>query len=183
MQLITITILLEELVGELYDAEHRLISALPQVIERVCHPALKEAITRHYRQSSQEIERLERVGRELHCSIDGVHCGAVEGFVERLEEFFRAAGVPAVRDAALLAVLQQIQRYEISTYQSAADLAQLLGLHEIHRQLLDTLREEENQASSLNDIAVRFIYPDALQVAGESWGGDMNLLERVSYRR
>jgi len=183
MQLVSVTVLLEEILGELYDAEHRLNAALPQVIERVCNPALKDAISRHYRQSSAEIERLERVAQALRCSIDGVQCRAVEGYVERLEEFFRAGGVPAVRDAALLAVLQQIQRYEISTYRSASDLAALLGLHEVARDLGETLREEENLETTLGDIATRFIYPDALQLSGEHWSGDLNRLERVSYRR
>lgn len=183
MQLVSVTVLLEELVGEVYDAEHRLMAVLPQVIERVCHPALKDAISRHYRQSSKEIERLEQVALLLKCSIDGVQACAVEGYVERLEEFFRAGGVPAVRDAALLAVLQQVQGYEVVTYRSAEGLAALLGLHQVKALLHETLKEEENLGTTLDDIAQRLIYPDALQLSSEHIAGDLSRLERVSYRR
>ncbi|NDC37041.1 MAG: DUF892 family protein [Proteobacteria bacterium] len=183
MQLVGVTVLLEELVGESYDAEHRLKSSMPQMLERVCHPALKDLVTRGQRQRLVRLERLEHVAQLLKCSIDGVQCGAVEGCIERLEEFIRAGGVPAVRDAALLVVVQQINQYQVSTYRSACDFAALLGLHDVTFELEVVLKEEINNGVTLADIASRFIYPDALQISGEHVAGEFNQLERVSYRR
>lgn len=183
MKLVSITVLLEELLGELYDTERSLSEHLPEIISRICHPALSDILRQHYNRSNQEIERLQSCANILHCSLEGVPSPAINALLERLDGFIDMEGFPAVRDAAILAVLRQIQRYELSLYQSARELAALLGIGEIVSKLQVTWNEEEKVDETLTDIATRFVYPDALQLVGEHWQGPFNRLERVSYRR
>jgi ferritin-like metal-binding protein YciE len=183
MKLVSITVLLEELLGELYETERSLAEHLPGIINKICHPALSDIVRQHFNRSSQEIERLQSCADIMHCSLEGVPAPAINALIDRLNDFIEMDGYPAVRDAAILAVLRQIQRYELSLYQSARELAALLGIAKIVSKLQATWNEEEKVDATLSDIATRFVYPDALQLVGEHWQAPLNRLERVSYRR
>ena len=48
--------LLKHELKDLYDAEHRIVEALPQMADKAHNPSLKQAFENHLRQSEKHIE-------------------------------------------------------------------------------------------------------------------------------
>jgi ferritin-like metal-binding protein YciE len=116
---------------------------------------LQQAFTKHLKETEGQVQRLERILRDLGQAVRGKQCKGMEGIIEegkeKLEEKSEAEG--SVLDAALIASAQKVEHYEIATYGCLVTYAQLLGHSEAQRLLKETLAEEEATDKKLNQLA------------------------------
>ena len=138
---------------DLYDAEHRIIRALPKMSEAAHSPDLKRAIDHHLAQTRQQVDRLDTIFRQLNKSPERETCEAMKGLLREGEEMVDAKGNPDVRDAAIIAAAQRVEHYEMAGYGTARSLAQHLGYGEAVRLLQTTLDEENEADQKLTQIA------------------------------
>lgn len=138
---------------DLYDAEHRLIEALPQMEERAHSPALKNAFRHHMEETERQVVRLETIFEKLEQTPERVKCAAMVGLISEGEEVLGAEGDPNVIDAALIAAAQRVEHYEIAGYGTARAFAQQLGLAYAAELLHDSLDEEVGADKKLTTIA------------------------------
>jgi len=138
---------------DLYDAEHRIIRALPKMSEAAHSPDLKRAIDHHLAQTRQQVDRLDTIFRQLNKSPERETCEAMKGLLREGEEMVDAKGNPDVRDAAIIAAAQRVEHYEMAGYGTARSLAQHLGYAEAVRLLQTTLDEEKEADQKLTQIA------------------------------
>jgi ferritin-like metal-binding protein YciE len=125
--------------ADLYDAENRLVDALPKMAEAASNPALRRAFEEHLEQTRTHVQRLESV--------------AMKGLISEGEEMIDAQGDADVRDAALIAAAQRVEHYEIAAYGTVRTFAQHLGYHDAARLLESTLDEESETDRKLTQIA------------------------------
>src|SRR5262249_17212000 len=96
-----------EQLQDLYDAEQRLVKALPKMADAAHSASLKAAFQEHYRQTQGHVSRLEQAFKMLGKSAQSKICEAMKGLVAEGEEVISAKGDPDVKDAALIAAAQR----------------------------------------------------------------------------
>jgi ferritin-like metal-binding protein YciE len=152
-----------EQIEDLYDAEHRILGALPKMIEAARDPDLRRALDQHLAETRNQVERLDRIFRGLNKAPERETCEAMKGLIREGEDMAGAKGSPEVRDAAIIAAAQRVEHYEMAGYGTARSLAQSLGHSEAARLLEATLQEEKNADQTLTRVAERSVNVHALR--------------------
>jgi ferritin-like metal-binding protein YciE len=129
-------------IKDLYDAEHRVIKALPKMVDTASSPELRSAFEQHLDQTRRQVNRLEEIFQMLNESPKGQKCKGIEGIIDEGEDMMDKGSPAAVCDAALIASAQKVEHYEISAYGSARTFAHRLGFEDQARLLDETLQEE-----------------------------------------
>jgi ferritin-like metal-binding protein YciE len=158
--------LLANQVEDLYDAEQRLIEALPKMAEAAHSPQLKQAFQTHLEETRGHVGRLEQVFEALGQAPKRETCQAMKGLIAEGEEAIKAKGDPAVQDAALIAAAQRVEHYEMAGYGTARTLANQLGHERAASVLQDTLEEEKAADRLLTEIAESSVNRQARASAG-----------------
>ncbi len=142
---------LEEL-KDVYNAEKQILRALPRMAKAAESPELSQAFTHHLKETEGQVQRLERIFRELGQAARGKKCKGMEGLLEEGKEVLEEEGEAAVIDAALIASAQRVEHYEIAAYGCLRTYASLLGYSEAEQLLGQNLREEEAADKKLTQI-------------------------------
>jgi ferritin-like metal-binding protein YciE len=160
------SLFLDEL-KDVYHAEKQLVRALPRLAKAATDPELKQAFTKHLKETEGQVQRLERVFREVGQAPRAKKCEGMAGLVEEGKNILEEDGDPAVIDAALIAAAQRVEHYEIAAYGCLRTYAQLLGLSTAERLLQENLNEEEAADEKLNALAEGGINQAAFAAATE----------------
>ena len=160
--------LLELELKDLYSAEKQITKALPKMAKAATNEDLKEAFETHLEETEGQIERLEKVFKQLDISFTRVEkCKAMEGLIEEGKEIMEEDMEPEVLDAALICAAQKVEHYEIAGYGCARTFAQQLGHSEVADLLQATLDEEGQADKKLNDIAESVVNQEAQAASSE----------------
>jgi ferritin-like metal-binding protein YciE len=114
---------------------------------------LKKAFQDHLTQTENQIERLDKIFKQLEEKPGGKKCKGMEGIVEDGKELLEEDAEPEVLDAGLIGAAQHVEHYEIAGYGCAKTYAKLLGLTEISKLLEQTLAEEKETDAALSELA------------------------------
>lgn len=142
---------LEEL-KDVYNAEKQILRALPKMAKAADSPELEQAFTKHLKETEGQVQRLERIFKELGQAARGKKCKGMEGLLEEGKEVLEEEGEPAVIDAALIASAQRVEHYEIAAYGCLRTYADLLGYSAASQLLQQTLQEEEAADKKLTQL-------------------------------
>jgi ferritin-like metal-binding protein YciE len=146
---------------DIYDAELRLIEALPKMASAAESSQLSSAFREHLQETERQVERLERVFEVLGEKPSRKTCDAMKGLVSEGEEIVNAQGDATVRDAAIIAAAQRVEHYEMAVYGTLRNLAGQLGLVEARELMQETLNEEGSADHKLTQIAEHSTNPQA----------------------
>ncbi len=161
----TLHSLLEHGMKDIYSAEKQLVAALPEVIQAVDNDELEEAITQHLEQTKKQAARLEKAFERMGIDMNsGEECVAMKGLIDEAKKTIREFGRSAVRDSALIIGCQKIEHYEIASYGSLCELAEVLGEDRLSDLLGKSLEEEEETDELLSEIA-RDVNDEAAEMA------------------
>lgn len=142
---------IEEL-KDVYSAEKQILRALPRMAKAAESPELQQAFTKHLKETEGQVNRLERIFKELGQAARGKKCKGMEGLLEEGKEVLEEEGEPAVIDAALISAAQRVEHYEIAAYGCLRTYAQLLGYPGAEQLLQQTLEEEEAADKKLTQL-------------------------------
>ncbi|WFU86096.1 DUF892 family protein [Rhizobium sp. CC1099] len=145
--------LLYETLMDMYFAEKRILTALPEKAEAAQSPDLKEAFETHLGQSEDHVARLEQAFELIGKPAQPKTCNAILGIIEDGKEVMEAFKGTAALDPGLLAAAQAVEHYEISRYGTMVTWAETLGLDDVADLLAETLDEEETTDERLTEIA------------------------------
>jgi ferritin-like metal-binding protein YciE len=137
---------------DIYNGEKQLTKALPRLAKAAESPQLRQAFTKHLRETEGQVDRLERIFGALGEKPTGKRCKGMEGLVEEGKDILAEEGEEAVLDAALIAAAQKVEHYEIATYGCLITYAKLLGNREAEKLLKQTLAEEEATDEALTAL-------------------------------
>src|SRR5437868_15199675 len=120
--------LLELELKDLYSAEKQITKALRKMAKAATNEELKEAFESHLEETEEQIQRLEKIFKQLDISFSRVEkCKAMEGLIEEGKEVLEEELEPEVLDAALICAAQKVEHYEMAGYGCARTFAQHLG--------------------------------------------------------
>jgi ferritin-like metal-binding protein YciE len=146
---------------DLYDAEHRIMEALPQMAEKASTPSLKKAFKDHLRQTEKHVDRLESIFEHLGVEPERVKCDAMVGLIKEGSAVLSADGDSDAIDAGLIAAAQKVEHYEIAGYGTVRSFARRLNNQYAAELCEQTLDEEKSTDQLLTDIAEESVNPAA----------------------
>ena len=163
MKILSMEDLFLEQVEDLYDAEKRLVKALPKMAEATTSQTLRQAFESHLIETEGHVTRLENVFRTVGQNPKGRTCDAMKGLISEGEDVVSDIDESSLRDAGLIAAANRVEHYEIAAYGSARTFAQTLGLQEAANLLEQTLQEEKKADQKLTQIAESMVNDQALR--------------------
>jgi ferritin-like metal-binding protein YciE len=126
---------------DLYDAENRLVDALPKMAEAATAAPLKKGFNDHLEQTREHVNRLEKIFAEFDEDPEGKTCQAMKGLIKEGHEAITEHASPEVRDAALIAAAQRVEHYEIAGYGTVRTYAKIMH----HKSAVDLLQKTLNE--------------------------------------
>ena len=150
----TLEVLFLDELADMYDAEHRVVRALPKMIKAATCNHLKKAIQAHLKETEGHVVKLERVFKAFGKPAKGKKCEATVGLLEEAAEIAADfKGSPAI-NAALISAAQKVEHYEIASYGCLHEWAGVLGNISAASILRSILDEEKAADQSLTELAV-----------------------------
>ena len=163
---------------DIYDAENRLLKALPKMAKAATSGDLRSGFEAHLEQTRGHVERLEEIFKGLGQKAAGKKCNAMVGLIKEGEEVMDEDFEGEVMDAALISAAQRVEHYEIAAYGCVAAWAELLGESEAAALLEKTLGEEKETDQKLTELSREI----NVEAKSESEGGGKEESNRVKAR-
>jgi ferritin-like metal-binding protein YciE len=151
-----------EQIEDLYDAEKRLVKALPKMAEASTSAPLRQAFESHLQQTMGHVSRLENIFQQLNKKPKSQTCDAMKGLVSEGEDIVSDIDQSTLRDAGLIAAANRVEHYEIAAYGSARTFAKTLGLTQAATLLDQTLQEEKAADQKLTQLAESKVNQEAM---------------------
>ncbi|MDB5247552.1 MAG: hypothetical protein JWQ40_1946 [Segetibacter sp.] len=160
-------------IQNLYAAEEQMSRTIPSIIEKVHHNSLKNALTHHSTLTGEQKNRLKKIVEEINVkhgdnaksslTLDpGFVCKGMKGLIEEANELLESNPAKEVTDAGIIACVQKMEHYEISTYGTALAYVKQLHLHHAETLLAETLDEEYDADDLLTALATAAINKEAV---------------------
>ena len=147
---------------ELVSVEEQLGAALSDMAEVASHPALKEVLSKHAKQTLTQKSRLESILHKAGAIADMHTDQAMQALIAETKKMFVILQGDDLRDAGLIASAQKLKHYEIAAYGTAAALAGQLDLRADQKLLHNSLEEEKQADALLTQLAKLEVNPDAV---------------------
>lgn len=153
----TLNSLLEEELKDIYDAEKRLVKALPKMAKAASSEELRGAIQEHLEVTKGHVQRLEQVFETLGRPAKSKTCAGMKGLIEEGEEVTSQDASEELMDAAIIGAAQRVEHYEMAAYGTVRTLAERLGNTQAANLLQETLDEEKEADEKLTQIAEQLL--------------------------
>jgi len=138
---------------DLYDAENRLVKALPKMAKATNSDELRSGIEHHLEQTKEHVERLKQVFEQLDEKASAKKCAGMVGILQEGEEMLGEDYEGALMDAAIISAAQRVEHYEIAAYGCVHSWAQELGEEDAADLLEKTLNEEKETDAKLTELS------------------------------
>ena len=162
---------LDEL-ADMYDAEKRIVKALPKMAKAATCEDLKAAILSHLKETEGHVTKLEQVFQAFDEKAKGKTCEATVGLLKEGDEIAADfKGSPAI-NAALVSAAQKVEHYEMASYGCLHEWAGLLENEEAADLLKEILEEEKAANDSLTELARATCNQQALDESDEKESED-----------
>ena len=149
--------LFESELKDIYWAEKELTKSMPKMIENATSEELIEALQNHLSETEEQVHRIEQIFDLLGQKPKTNKCEAMVGLIDESKEIMDDCEEGPMRDAGIISAAQKIEHYEIASYGTLSQFADLLGLTDAVDLLEQTLEEEKVADEKLTDVAVTTI--------------------------
>jgi len=151
--------------ADMYDAERRIVKALPKMAGAATCDKLKKAILAHLKETKGHVTKLEQVFQSFDEKARGKTCEATVGLLEEGDALAAEfEGSPPI-NAALISAAQKVEHHEMAAYGCLHAWAGLLENNKAAGLLLEILKEEKAANETLTELALAGSNEEAL---GES---------------
>lgn len=151
--------------ADIYDAERRIVKALPKMAKAATSAELKSAFQKHLEETKGHVTKVEQVFECFGVKAKGKTCKATVGLLEEGEEVAAEfADSPAI-DAALISAAQKVEHYEMASYGCLHEWAGMLENEEAATILSEILEEEKATNEALTELAVTSSNVEALDTS------------------
>lgn len=148
--------------ADMYDAEKRIVKALPKMAKAATCTELKAAIEKHLEETRGHVTKLEQVFLGFGVKAKGQICEATRGLLEEGDEIVADFKNSAAINAGIISVAQKMDHYEIASYGCLHEWAGLLENRKAANLLDEILAEEKAANEGLTKLAVAKSNPEAL---------------------
>ncbi len=154
-----------EQIAELYDAEQQMIEDMPRLIRAASSQELKAAFGLHLSETQEQATRLEAILAGMPGPRPRKLSDVMRALLAKGRLLIAGHDASPALDAALIAAARQIEHHEIAAYSSALQLARMLNHERAAGLLSKTLKEEQDTAGDLTEIAESVVMGEELEDA------------------
>lgn len=140
--------------ADIYDAERRIVKALPKMVKAATDDDLKAAFQSHLEETEGHVKKLEQVFECFDVKAKGKTCKATVGLLEEGEEIAAEFEDSPAINSALISAAQKVEHYEIASYGCLHEWAAKLGNEEAAELLQEILEEEIAADGALTELAL-----------------------------
>ena len=138
---------------DMYDAEHRIIKALPKLAEAATCEKLKAAFLGHLEETKGHVTKLEKAFKSFGEAAQTKKCEAIVGLLKEGDEIAAENKGEPTLNAALISAGQKVEHYEMASYGCLHEWAGVLGNKEAG-ELIELILDEEKAANKkLTELA------------------------------
>ncbi len=146
---------------DIYYAERKILKALLKMKRAATNENLAKAFEKHYAETEEQIERLQKVFEIMGKNARGKTCDAIEGIISEADDIMDDfKGSPAL-DAGLISSAQAVEHYEITRYGTLHRWAIELGMKDAAKLLDQTLQQEWKADEDLTKLADKTVNASA----------------------
>lgn len=139
--------------ADMYDAERRVVKALPKLAKAATCPDLRAAFLAHLKETQGHVTKLEQVFQSCDQKAKGQTCQATVGLLAEGDEIAADfKGSPAI-NAALISAAQKVEHHEMAAYGCLHEWAGLLGNVSAAGLIQEILDEEKAANDKLTELA------------------------------
>ena len=166
--------------ADMYDAEHRIVRALPKLVKAATCTRLQAALQKHLKETEGQITKLDQVFKSIGEKAKAKKCEATVGLLKEGDEIAAEfKGSPAI-NAALISAGQKVEHYEIASYGCLHEWAGLLG----HEKAAGLLEEILNQEKAANEALTKLARSGNNEEArADEAGGSGKVVKKVPVGR
>lgn len=160
----TLTDLFLEGLKDMYYAEQQLVKALPKLAKATTNDELREAIEKHLVETEGHVQKIEAVFEAFDQPPKTKKCAAILGIIKEAEEIVSENKKSPTINAAIIFAGQKAEHYEIASYGTLREWAQILGNDRAVDLIEEILDEEKAADKTLTDLAVSVVNASADEV-------------------
>lgn len=149
--------LFEAELKDIYWAEKALVSAIPKMIKNATSKELVTALQAHLLQTKEQVSRAEQIFNSIDIKPVAKKCLAMEGLIKEAASIMEDCELGAMCDAGIISAAQKIEHYEIASYGTLSQFAEVLELSDAVTLLRSTLHEEKAADDKLTEVATTAI--------------------------
>ena len=123
------------------------------MMKKSTSPSLKAGFEKHLKETEGQIERLDEVFESIDKPPRGKKCPAIDGILEEGAEIMEEHEPGAGLDAAMAAVAQAVEHYEMARYTTLVNWASELGIKDAETLLSENLAQEKATDEALETLA------------------------------
>jgi ferritin-like metal-binding protein YciE len=139
--------------GDMLDAEQKLVEALGQQAEESSRPELQKAFQAHQAQTEKQVERLQQVFESIEEQPEETECKGLKGLIEEHDAFKEEDPSEDLMDIFNVGAATKVERYEISGYESLIRLAEMMGHKKAVKLLNQNLKEEQQTLKKMEGFS------------------------------
>src|SRR6185503_11139743 len=102
MKIDSLETLLQEELKDIYDAEKRLVKAIPKMVKAASSDELRNALQEHLEVTKGQVQRLEEIFDNLGMTAKSKPCAGMKGLIEEGEEVMGEDAPDMLMDAAII---------------------------------------------------------------------------------
>jgi ferritin-like metal-binding protein YciE len=142
-----------EQLNDIYTAEEQVIPLLPRLLDITSATSLREEFGRYAKLLDKHLQNLQQSFASLHTTSIGSPCTSIPGILQEIEQVMHHGGNSAVKDAALIALMQRIQHLKMAMYGTCRTYARHLNEDDIMDFCQQALHEEIEADKKLTLLA------------------------------
>jgi ferritin-like metal-binding protein YciE len=147
---------------DMYDAEHRILKALPKLAKAATDEKLKAAFLKHLGETEQQVDKLEEVFQAFDEKPKAKKCKATVGLLEEGDEIASDNKGEPTLNAALISAGQKVEHYEMASYGCLLEWAGVLGNQKAAGLIGEILEQEKAANQTLNELARKSANQEAM---------------------
>ena len=148
---------------DLYGSERMLVKWLAKMAESADSIDLRQALQSDAEEARTQLTRIEKIFQGHGEKPVARQGKSLEGIIRESEEDMAEAGNPQMRDAMIVAAVQQAKHYEIAVYGTLQAYAMHLGHTQAARMLQSTLQEERAADRKLSEISLHYMRTEVVR--------------------
>ena len=152
--------LFEHELKDILGGEQSLLDALEQMAQESSDREIRKAYIQHRKETQGQIKRLEKIFKSLGQKVEAETCAGIEGLIKEKKAFMREKPTEELLEFFNIGLSQQVEGYEITSYENLIDMADKLGMSDAVELLEQNLQEEEAALNKLKAIASEFDVTD-----------------------
>lgn len=153
------------LLSDIYEVENQIVKDVPLILKKVHSDELKEALQDHLRETKDQVKRLDKIFQLIKQRPRRVEwVGDIKNLFADAGGFLAENQPSPLLDAAIIAITQRIEHFEIATYGTLREFANVLDYDEVQDILKDTLKEEGHADTILTKLAKGHIFSKGINI-------------------